>query len=167
MLVYSKSCDGSILPEERNSFSLVWYFPLQLQPHLLCFSFWHLFLQKDSIYSYLPGHGLHFLTSSFRSRLPAHNILLVTITWPNPTLLLKLGSSLAPAFPSPPLTATQPILLASFGGSTSKITVNWRLVSLHGPQPCPAPSSPLMDNSASSLISLLWTWPTQQPDFFL
>lgn len=122
-LICSKSCSGSILPAERNSFSLVWHFPLQLQPHpperfqslLLSWTwvpFSHLMLTLFCLEQH-PSQPYTFKSyPSFKTRI-------------------VLGCCPFPHCPS-----FQPNSLASQEGSvTSQMTVDWELGS--------ASSSPL------------------------
>lgn len=108
-----------MLPAEGNSFSLVWHFPLLLQPDFPPLSFWHLILHKNSNDSHFPGHGLRFPASW----VSAHTLLPRISSFP-PTFTSSssVKTSTLLGLPSLPLSPTQPSLLASLDGSISTMT---------------------------------------------
>lgn len=130
--VCSNSCGGSVLPTERNSFSLVWHFPPQLQPHLPHFSFGFLFSRKFPV-TYFLDTG-----SMFSARVSAHTFLPEIFSshhhavqpYPSFNTRIDLGSCLSHTTAcSNPTQSHWPV----FDGSASKTNVGRELVSRFAP----------------------------------
>lgn len=126
---------------------------------------WLLVLQKVSSYSYFLDTG-----SMFSARVSAHTFLPEIFSshhhavqpYPSFNTRIDLGSCLSHTTAcSNPTQSHWPV----FDGSASKTNVGWELVSRFAPLSGTTVLAWWI-RAASSLISLLSTWPTQLPEWF-